>query len=184
MRALPVRLTGPVLIEPVVHGDHRGFFLETYRRDGLMEMGIADDFVQDNHSRSRLGIVRGMHFQPGMAKFVRCARGAILDVLVDVRRGSPNFGAWEAFELSDANHHQLYCPDGFAHGFCVLSEEADVIYKTSAYYAPELERGFAYNDPQVAIAWPTDPGLIASTRDLSAPTLAEIADSLPFEYSG
>ncbi|HWF52793.1 MAG TPA: dTDP-4-dehydrorhamnose 3,5-epimerase [Solirubrobacteraceae bacterium] len=184
MRALPVRLTGPVLIEPVVHGDHRGFFLETYRRDALMEMGISDDFVQDNHSHSGQGIVRGMHFQPGMAKLVRCTRGAILDVLVDVRRGSPDFGAWESFELSDANHHQLYCPDGFAHGFCVLSEEADVVYKTSAYYAPELERGFAYNDPQVAIVWPTDPELIASTRDLSAPALAEIADSLPFEYSG
>jgi dTDP-4-dehydrorhamnose 3,5-epimerase len=183
MRALPVRLTGPVLIEPVVHGDHRGFFLETYRRDSLAELGIGDDFVQDNHSRSRRGIVRGMHFQPGMAKLVRCAHGAILDVLADLRRGSPTFGEWEAFELSDANHRQLYCPDGFAHGFCVLSEEADVVYKTSAYYAPELERGFAYNDPQLAIDWPRDPELIVSERDASAPRLAEIAASLPFEYA-
>jgi dTDP-4-dehydrorhamnose 3,5-epimerase len=183
MRALPVRLTGPLLIEPVVHGDNRGFFLETYRRDGLAQLGIGHDFVQDNHSRSRQGIVRGMHFQPGMAKLVRCARGAILDVLADVRRGSPTFGEWEAFELSDANHHQLYCPDGFAHGFCVLSEDADVVYKTSAYYAPELERGFAYNDPDVAIGWPQGVELTPSARDANAPTLAEITSSLPFEYS-
>jgi dTDP-4-dehydrorhamnose 3,5-epimerase len=184
MRALPSRLSGPVLIEPVVHGDHRGFLQETYRRSTFAEMGIRDEFVQDNHSRSRRGIVRGMHFQPGMAKLVRCARGAILDVLVDIRRGSPAFGEWEGFELSDANHHELYCPDGFAHGFCVLSEEADVVYKTSAYYDPELERGFAYNDPQVGIEWPRPSELIASARDTSAPALAEIAASLPFEYAG
>ncbi|HWF34188.1 MAG TPA: dTDP-4-dehydrorhamnose 3,5-epimerase [Solirubrobacteraceae bacterium] len=184
MRTLPVRLSGPILLEPVVHGDHRGFFLETYRQGGFAEIGIRDEFVQDNHSRSRRGIVRGMHFQPGMAKLVRCARGAILDVLADVRLGSPRFGEWESFELSDSNHHQLYCPDGFAHGFCVLSEDADVVYKTSAYYAPELERGFAYNDPQVAIQWPTAVELIASARDTSAPTLAEIADTLPFRYRG
>ncbi|HWF73726.1 MAG TPA: dTDP-4-dehydrorhamnose 3,5-epimerase [Solirubrobacteraceae bacterium] len=183
MRALPVRLSGPVLVEPVVHGDHRGFFLETYRRSAAEELGIHDDFVQDNHSRSRQGIVRGMHFQPGMGKLVRCARGAILDVLADIRRGSPTFGEWEGFELSDANHRQLYCPVGFAHGFCVLSEDADVVYKTSAYYAPDLERGFAYNDPAVGIEWPQGAELIASARDAGAPTLAEIADSLPFEYS-
>ncbi len=184
MRALPVRFAGPVLLEPVVHGDHRGFFLEAYRRSGFVELGIPDDFVQDNHSRSRRGIIRGMHFQPGMAKLVRCARGAILDVLADVRCGSPTFGEWESFELSDRSHHQLYCPDGFAHGFCVLSEEADVVYKTSAYYAPELERGFAYDDPQVDIEWPRGFELIASERDKNAPTLAEIASSLPFAYSG
>ncbi|HEY5319140.1 MAG TPA: dTDP-4-dehydrorhamnose 3,5-epimerase [Solirubrobacteraceae bacterium] len=180
MRALPTRLSGPVLVEAAVHGDHRGFFQETYRRSAFAELGIGDDFVQDNHSRSRRGIVRGMHFQPGMAKLVRCAHGAILDVLVDLRRGSPSFGVWEGFELSDENHHQLYCPDGFAHGFCVLSEEADVVYKTSAYYDPELERGFAYRDPEVAIEWPQALELIASARDTSAPSLAEIADSLPF----
>jgi dTDP-4-dehydrorhamnose 3,5-epimerase len=184
MRALPVRLDGPVLVEPVVHGDDRGFFQETYRRSTFAEMGILDEFVQDNHSRSRRGIVRGMHFQPGMTKVVRCARGEILDVLVDLRRGSPGFGAWEGFELTDANHHQLYCPDGFAHGFCVLSEVADVVYKTSTYYDPALERGFAYDDPQVGIEWPGGLELIASARDASAPALAEIAASLPFEYAG
>ena len=133
MERLPSQLEGPALLQPIVHGDQRGFFLETYRRNVLTELGILDEFVQDNHSRSRRGVVRGMHFQPGMAKLVRCARGSIYDVLVDLRRGSPTFGHWEGFELTDANHHHLYCPDGFAHGFCVLSEVADVVYKTSAY---------------------------------------------------
>ncbi len=180
MQQLPTKLDGPLLLQPVVHGDERGFFLETYRRSALQELGVSEEFVQDNHSRSRRGIVRGMHFQPGMAKLVRCARGAIVDVLVDVRRSSPNFGQWEMFELSDSNHHQLYCPDGFAHGFCVLSEVADVIYKTSAYYDPSRESGFAYNDPAVGIAWPADIELTVSERDRTAPPLAEIADVLPF----
>ena len=183
MRRLPTELSGPVLIEPTVHGDQRGFFLETYRRNALLEFGIDDDFVQDNHSRSRQGVVRGMHFQPGMAKLVRCARGRIYDVLVDLRRGSPTFGRWEGFELNDSEHHQLYCPDGFGHGFCVLTDVADVVYMTSVYYDPERESGFAYNDPQVAIAWPAASDLSASARDAAAPTLAEIADGLPFRYA-
>ncbi len=182
MRRLPTKLSGPVLIEPVVHGDQRGFFLETYRKSALAELGIDDEFVQDNHSRSRGGVVRGMHFQPGMAKLVRCARGAIYDVLVDLRRGSPTFGHWEGFELNDSNHYQLYCPDGFGHGFCVLSEIADVVYMTSAYYDPDRESGFAYNDPSVAIAWPADVELAASARDSQAPALELIAAELPFEY--
>ena len=182
MRALPTRLAGPVLIEPTVHGDERGFFQETYRRTTFAELGVHEDFVQDNHSRSRRGIVRGMHFQRGMAKLVRCARGSIYDVLVDLRRGSPNFGRWEGFELSDENHHQLYCPDGFAHGFCVVSDIADVLYKTSTYYDPDLEGGFAYNDPEVAIEWPEGVELKASQRDSTAPMLAVLANSLPFEY--
>jgi dTDP-4-dehydrorhamnose 3,5-epimerase len=184
VRAVPTTLTGPVLVEATVHGDERGFFQETYRRDRFAELGIADDFVQDNHSRSRRGIVRGLHFQPGMAKLVRCVRGSIFDVVVDIRRGSPAFGRWEAYELSDTNHRQFYCPDGFAHGFCVLSEVADVHYKTSAYYSPELEGGFAFNDPDVAVEWPEGLKLIASERDCSAPRLAELGDSLPFTYSG
>jgi dTDP-4-dehydrorhamnose 3,5-epimerase len=184
MHALPIRLQGPVLIEPAVHGDERGFFQETYRRDIFAELGIGDDFVQDNHSRSRQGIVRGMHLQAGMAKLVRCVRGAIFDVLVDVRRGSPNFGQWEGFGLDDVNHHQLYCPVGFAHGFCVLSDVADVVYKTSAYWDPKLEGGFAFDDPAVGIEWPADLELVASARDRSARPLAEIADSMPFEYAG
>jgi dTDP-4-dehydrorhamnose 3,5-epimerase len=182
MRSLPTRLDGPVLVEPVVHGDARGFFLETYRASDFAALGITDDFVQDNHSRSRQGVVRGMHFQPGMAKHVRCARGAILDVLVDVRRGSPRFGEWEGFELTDENHHQLYCPDGFAHGFCVLSEIADVAYMTSAYYEPGQEGGFAFDDPEVGIEWPREIELTPSGRDRQAPRLSAIASSLPFSF--
>jgi len=183
VRALTTSLTGPVLIDPVVHGDERGFFLESYRRSRFAELGVTDDFVQDNHSRSRRGVVRGMHYQAGMAKLVSCVRGAILDVLVDVRRGSPAFGQWEAFELDDTNHRQLYCPEGFAHGFCVMSEVADVVYKTSAYYDPALEGGFAFDDPAVGIEWPGDLELVPSARDRNASRLAEIAETLPFEYA-
>jgi dTDP-4-dehydrorhamnose 3,5-epimerase len=179
---LPTRLSGPVLLQPIVQGDDRGFFLETYRRSVLAELGIGDEFVQNNHSRSRRGVVRGMHFQPGMAKLVRCARGAIYDVLVDLRRGSPTFGQWEGFELDDAEHHQLYCPSGFAHGFCVVSEVADVVYMASTYYDATSEGGFAYDDPAVGIAWPKGLSLTSSRRDASAPALAEIAQLLPFEY--
>jgi len=180
---LESRLEGPVLLQPVVHGDHRGFFQETYRKNVFAEHGIHDDFVQDNHSRSGRGIVRGMHFQvgDGMAKLVRCGRGAIVDVVVDLRRGSPTFGEWEAFELDDENSHQLYCPVGFAHGFCVTSEVADVMYKCSAYYDESIERGIKYNDPEIGIRWP-DVELIPSARDASAPRLSEIADELPFVY--
>jgi dTDP-4-dehydrorhamnose 3,5-epimerase len=163
-----------MLIESEVHGDERGFFLETYRHNVFSDLGIADQFVQHNHSRSAGGIVRGMHFQPGMAKLVRCARGQILDVLVDIRAGSPTFGQWEAFDLSDANQHQLYCPDGFAHGFCVISELADVVYGCSDYYDPERESGFAYDDPEVGIEWPTGRPLTASRRDAGAPRLHEL----------
>ncbi len=180
MHALPTRLAGPILLEPVVHGDDRGFFAETYRRSAFTELGIREEFVQDNHSRSARGIVRGMHYQAGMAKLVRCVRGAILDVLVDIRPGSSAFGRWEAFELSDTNHHQLYCPDGFAHGFCVLSEVADVVYKTSTYYDPAREGGFAYDDPEVGIEWPSTVELRVSPRDRAARLLSEIAASLPF----
>jgi dTDP-4-dehydrorhamnose 3,5-epimerase len=183
MRRLETRLDGPILIEPVVHGDSRGFFHETYRANVFAELGILDDFVQDNHSRSKLGIVRGMHFQvgDGMAKLVRCARGAVVDVVVDLRRGSPTFGQWEAFELDDENLHQLYCPVGFAHGFCVTSDMADVIYKCSAYYDESIERGIKYDDPEIGIRWP-DVELIPSERDAAAPRLSEIAGELPFEY--
>lgn len=183
MKRLETRLEGPVLIEPVVHGDDRGFFTETYRRNAFEELGVREEWVQDNHSRSRRGVLRGMHFQSGMAKLVRCARGAIVDVVADVRRGSPAFGRWEAFELSDENGHQAYVPEGFAHGFCVLSEVADVTYRCSAYYEPELEGGFRFDDPQVGIEWP-DVELIVSERDRSAPLLSEVADSLPFSYEG
>lgn len=180
MQILANKLEGPILLAPTVHGDERGFFLEAFRENVLTELGIPDHFVQDNQSRSRRGTVRGMHYQPGQAKLIRCVRGAILDVLVDIRPGSPQLGQWESFRLDDAEHHQLYCPDGFGHGFCVLSDVADVAYKTSAYYDPRLEGGFAYDDPQVGIEWPAGYELVVSERDRTAPTLAERSLSLPF----
>jgi dTDP-4-dehydrorhamnose 3,5-epimerase len=170
-------------MEPVVHGDERGFLIETYRREVMTELGVDEVLVQHNHSRSRRGVVRGMHFQPGMAKLIQCVRGAIYDVLVDVRRGSPSFGRWQAFTLDDQSHLQLWCPDGFAHGFCVLSELADVIYGCTAYHDSSIEGGFRFDDPEVGIEWPSDVTLIASPRDRGAPALSEIAATLPFAYA-
>jgi dTDP-4-dehydrorhamnose 3,5-epimerase len=184
MRIVETRLEGPILVEPDVFGDERGFFCETYRRDAFGEVGITEEMVQDNHSRSRRGIVRGMHFQVGRgaAKLVRCGRGEIFDVLVDIRRGSPTYGEWEGFTLTDENMRVLYCPIGFAHGFCTLSEQADVIYKQSNYYVPENERGIKYDDPDVDIVWPAGLELTPSQRDAAAPLLREVADELPFVY--
>jgi dTDP-4-dehydrorhamnose 3,5-epimerase len=175
-----------MLIEPDVLGDERGFFCETYRRNAFSELGIAEEMVQDNHSRSRRGVVRGLHFQigAGAAKLVRCATGAIFDVVVDLRRGSPTFAQWEGFELSAENMLIAYCPIGFAHGFCTLSEHADVLYKQSGYYSGETERGIKYDDPEVGIVWPSDLELIVSQRDSTAPLLRDVADELPFVYRG
>jgi len=187
MQRLETRLDGPILIEPRVIGDERGFFCETYRREVYAELGIAEEMVQDNHSRSGRGIVRGMHFQvgAGAAKLVRCARGAIVDVVVDIRRGSPTFGEWEAFELTEENMRSAYCPVGFAHGFCVVSDVADVMYKQSSYYADATERGIAYDDPDVAIAWPLPAEeLVPSRRDAAAPLLRDIEADLPFVHGG
>ncbi len=182
MRVLPTRIAGPVLLEPAVFGDHRGFFAETYRADSWAAAGVDVEFVQDNHSRSIRGTLRGMHFQtvPGQAKLVRCARGSIFDVVVDLRRDSPTFGAWEGYVLDDETMRQLFVPIGFAHGFCVTSDEADVVYKCSSYYDGATESGIAYDDPAVGIVWPTDVEPIVSERDATAPTLASIADTLPF----
>jgi dTDP-4-dehydrorhamnose 3,5-epimerase len=174
MRQLETRLEGPVLIAPTVHGDARGFFQETYHREAFAEIGVDDEFVQDNHSRSGLGVLRGMHFQPGQSKLVRCPRGAILDVIVDIRPGSRGFGRWEGCRLDDESHHQLYVPDGFAHGFCVISELADVVYKVSSYYDPEAEAGFRFDDPAVGIEWPSELELKVSERDRGAPLLDEL----------
>jgi dTDP-4-dehydrorhamnose 3,5-epimerase len=184
VKRLETRLDGLVLIEPTVHPDNRGFFQETYRRDVYAELGVGVELVQDNHSRSARGIVRGMHFQvgDGQAKLVRCARGAILDAVVDIRRGSPTFGDWEAFELDDVGHRQLFVPVGFAHGFCVISEVADVVYKCSSYYDGEIERGIRFDDPEVGIEWPAGLELTPSERDATAPLLSDVAASLPFEY--
>ena len=186
MRRLETRLDGPVLIAPTTHGDSRGFFTETYRRSVFGELGIPEEFVQDNHSRSGTGVVRGLHFQvgAGAAKLVRCARGRITDVVVDLRRGSPSFGKWEAFELDDENQHQVYVPIGFAHGFVVTEGPADVIYKVSAYYDESIERGIKYDDPDVAIDFPEGLELKPSERDANAPLLRDLESELPFRYEG
>lgn len=187
MKALPTRISGPILIQPSVFGDERGFFVETYRREWHAGAGIpaSDEFIQDNHSRSSRGVVRGMHFHvgAGVAKLVRCARGRILDVVIDLRRGSPSYGEWEGIELDDESMRILYVPVGFAHGFCVLSELADVIYKQTAYYDPSIERGIAWDDPDVGVRWPLPEAELAiSARDRGAPLLRELAPELPFEY--
>lgn len=188
MQILPSRISGPALIEPAVHRDDRGFFCETYRREWHAAAGIPahEEFVQDNQSRSDRGVVRGMHFQvgAGVAKLVRCSRGRILDVVVDLRRGSPTYGEWEGFELDDIAMRLLYVPVGFAHGFCVLSEIADVAYKQTGYYDGAVERGIAWDDPEVAIQWPAGIELSVSPRDAQAPRLREIADELPFVHGG
>jgi dTDP-4-dehydrorhamnose 3,5-epimerase len=178
---LDTRIDGVVLLEVEAFGDERGFLLESFSEKSWREAGVDVDFVQDNHSRSNKGILRGLHFQtrPGQAKLVRCVRGAIWDVAVDLRKDSPTYRQWEGYELSDENHRQLFVPAGFGHGFVVLSDVADVAYKLSSYYDPETEAGIAWDDPDVAVEWPVgDPQV--SERDRSAPKLADIADELPF----
>lgn len=189
MQTVPTRLKDLVAVEPDVHGDERGFFCETYRQQWHEALGIPaqERFIQDNHSRSARGVVRGMHFHigDGVAKLVRCARGRIVDVVVDLRRGSPTYAQWEAVELDDDSMRELYVPIGFAHGFCVLSDVADVLYKQTAYYDPAVERGIAWDDPQVAIDWPLPAEqLIVSERDASAPRLAQLEQELPFVFEG
>jgi dTDP-4-dehydrorhamnose 3,5-epimerase len=184
---LETKLDGPKLLQPRIFGDDRGFFAETYRRSDMMTLGIQEEMVQDNHSRSTRGVLRGLHFTVGRGagKLVRCARGHIYDVLVDLRRGSPTYGEWEGHDLSDDNLRVLYAPPGFAHGFCVISEVADVVYKLDAYYDPATETEFRYDDPAVGIAWPLPAEEIqVSQRDLDAPLLADLADTLPFNYLG
>lgn len=183
MRRIETRLPGLVILEPVVHGDERGFFVESYRESAFAKADISDRWVQDNHSRSSRGVVRGMHFAlpPGQAKLIRCARGVIVDVCVDLRRGSPTYGQWEAVELDDRTMRMLYVPVGFAHGYCVVSDIADVVYKCSHYYDPALEREISVLDPDVGIVWPVDT-LTLSERDRSAPLLRAISDELPFVF--
>jgi dTDP-4-dehydrorhamnose 3,5-epimerase len=178
---VPTRLEGVVLLEPKVHADSRGFFVETFRGEEWGAEGIDVEFVQENHSRSREGTLRGLHFQvdPPQAKLLRCSLGKVWDVVVDLRRESATFGQWEAFELDDERHRQLFVPVGFAHGFCVLSEVADVVYKVSGYYNPEGELGIAWDDPEIGVEWPLSTPLL-SERDTSLPSLSEALPSIPF----
>ena len=178
---LETKLDGLVLLEPTVHGDSRGFMVESFSRDVWAELGVGVEFVQHNHSRSSKGTLRGIHFQtePGQAKLVRCPCGAILDVAVDLRRDSPTYGQWEAHVLDDEKHRQLFVPVGFGHGFAVLSEVADVTYQVSSVYDPATEAGIAWDDPDVGVEWQVDVPLL-SERDKSAPKLSEIGETLPF----
>lgn len=158
MKATPLAIPDVILFEPKVFGDARGFFLESFNQKAFDDAtGSHYDFVQDNHSRSTKGVLRGLHYQlppHAQGKLVRVVQGAVFDVAVDLRKSSPTFGQWVGAELTAENHHQLWVPPGFAHGFVVLSETADFLYKTTNYYAPQSERSIVWNDPQLAIQWP------------------------------
>jgi dTDP-4-dehydrorhamnose 3,5-epimerase len=171
----PTAIPDVLLVEPVVHGDHRGFFVETWHDARYAAAGVALPFVQDNLSRSRQHTLRGLHYQirHPQGKLVQVANGAIFDVAVDLRRSSATFGRWVGAVLSDENHHQLWVPPGFAHGFYVLSDQADLVYKCTAHYVAEHDRALRWDDPRLAIAWPlvgTEPPLL-SARDSGAPGL-------------
>ena len=184
MERLATRLSGPLLLAPAIHGDARGFVVETYRASVLASFGVREAFVQDNHSRSVRGVIRGMHFSvdPPTAKLVRCARGAVYDVLVDIRAGSATYGRWEGYELSEDNARVLYVPVGFAHGFAVVSEVADVLYKLTAEWSAGTDRGFSPEDPEVGIEWPIPAGeRVLSERDRGASRLAELEAELALD---
>lgn len=169
-----------LLIKPDVFGDSRGFFMESWHRNKYAEAGLDVDFVQDNHSRSGGKVLRGLHYQlqQPQGKLVRVVRGAVFDVAVDIRRGSPTFGHWVGEELSEENSHQLYVPPGFAHGFCVLGDSADFLYKCTDYYAPQFERGILWNDPALNIDWP-GMDFKVSEKDAANRTLDELEEELP-----
>jgi dTDP-4-dehydrorhamnose 3,5-epimerase len=180
------KLPGVKLLKPKRFGDHRGFFAETYNCQVYAGLGVDVEFVQDNHSLSAaVGTVRGLHFQApphAQVKLVRCGRGAIFDVAVDIRRGSPTYGQWVGYELSAENGAQFYIPVGFAHGFATLEPDSEIIYKCSEYYAPETEDALQWNDPVIGIDWPITGDAILSDKDAVAPQLADL-DS-PFEFRG
>ena len=179
MRAIPTAIPEVVVLEPKVFGDSRGFFMESFNMAKFREAtGAAVDFVQDNHSRSARGVLRGLHYQiqNTQGKLVRVTQGRVFDVAVDIRKSSPTFGQWVGVELSDTNHRQLWVPGGFAHGFLTLSDTADFLYKTTDYYAPEHERCIAWNDPQLGIEWP-DVGMppTLSAKDQAGASWSDIA---------
>jgi len=181
MNIFHTSLEGVLLIEPNVFEDQRGFFLETYHQRKYQEAGISQPFVQDNHSHSVRGVLRGLHYQlqHPQGKLIWVAQGAIFDVAVDIRQGSPTFGQWLGIHLTSENHRQIFIPEGFAHGFCVLSEQADVIYKCTALYAPDDEYGLRWDDPKLAIRWPVQKPIL-SAKDAQLPTLSELdKDKLP-----
>lgn len=173
MNIIETALPGVLLIEPKVFGDARGFFLESWNRKTFADAGMDHDFVQDNHSRSARGVLRGLHYQINQpqGKLVRVVSGAVFDVAVDVRKSSPHFGRWAGVELSAENQRMLWIPPGFAHGFVVLSESADFLYKTTTYYAPQWERGIRWDDPQIGVEWPLEGAPTLSAKDQVLPGL-------------
>jgi dTDP-4-dehydrorhamnose 3,5-epimerase len=176
MKVIPTAIPEVLILEPKVFGDPRGFFMESYNARTFREAtGLDIQFVQDNHSRSAKGVLRGLHYQlqQPQGKLVRVVRGAVFDVAVDVRKSSPTFGRWVGVELSEDNHRQLWIPAGFAHGFLVLSENADFLYKTTDYYAPEHERCIAWDDPTIGIEWPLDAPPLLSAKDRLGISLME-----------
>ncbi len=181
MQLTPTAIPEVLIIEPRVFGDARGFFFESFNQRAFSQAtGLTLNFVQDNHSRSAQGVLRGLHYQiqQPQGKLVRVARGRVFDVAVDIRRSAPTFGRWVGVELSEENQRQMWVPPGFAHGFLVLSDSADFLYKTTDYYALEHERCIAWNDPQLAISWPADIAPRLSAKDAVAPAFAQ-ADYFP-----
>lgn len=178
------QLPDVVLVEPRIHGDERGWFAETYKRSEFEAAGIRVDFRQDNHARStRRGILRGLHYQEPpapQAKLVRCTVGAIFDVAVDIRQGSPTFGRWYGAELTASNHRMLYVPEGFAHGYCTVDEVCEVVYKTSNEYRPDLDRAIRWDDPAIGVEWPVKEPVL-SRKDQAAPLLAEAKPAFSWE---
>jgi dTDP-4-dehydrorhamnose 3,5-epimerase len=174
MEFISTSLPEVMLLKPKVHGDHRGFFMETFRKEVFDKAGVTADFVQDNHSKSSKGILRGLHYQikQPQGKLIRVVNGEIFDVAVDMRRSSSTFGLWVGIVLSAENKHALWIPPGFAHGFYVMSEEAEVTYKTTTYYAPEHERSLLWNDPLLNIGWPEKTDVVLSDKDRNAPMFA------------
>lgn len=178
MNVIETSLPGVLIIEPRVFEDERGFFVETWHRDRYHGAGLPEQFLQDNHARSQPGVLRGLHYQLEFpqGKLVRCVRGAIFDVAVDVRKGSPSFGNWVGVELTEANKRQLWVPPGFAHGYCVPTMESEVEYKCTELYHPEDESGVMWNDPAIGIAWPLPAPLISSKDSAYAPLTPERQD--------
>lgn len=184
MKVITTEIPGVLILEPKVFGDERGFFLETFHAKRYADAGIPGPFVQDNYSRSVKGTLRGLHFQEPQpqGKLVQVVAGAVYDVAVDIRKGSPTFGKFVGVELSSENKRQFWVPPGFAHGFYVLSESADFQYKVTSLYAPEHDRGIAWNDPDLAIPWPLSGTPKLSAKDSAAPRLKD-APVLPV-YAG
>ncbi|MET3548180.1 dTDP-4-dehydrorhamnose 3,5-epimerase [Paenibacillus favisporus] len=176
MKVTPLNLQGAALLEPVVHGDNRGFFMESYNEDVLEKQGVKFSFIQDNQSLSaEPGVIRGLHYQlnpKAQTKLIRVLTGAIYDVIVDVRKSSPTFGKWVGVILSEHNHRQLLVPKGFAHGFCTLAPNTQVLYKVDEYYSPENDRGILWNDPALGIDWPTSKPIL-SDKDQHHPLLKD-----------